>query len=353
MSRFLVHSLFAVALIMFASQRTWADDAEASEGETAETVAPSKATESDEKDAEAADEPSPPQPVETEETSESDETGEPADKEEVTEASPEPKPEAPKPKSPEPEAPKPETPKPEAPKPEAPKTETPKPEAPKPEAPKTETPKPDEVAEPKENEVNSASTESTAPEEELERWQELHQQWLAIDEQLKNLELKFFHSQQDQQFEIRESFERLIEEEANPLLAELRTEVINAYQAKPNEDVRLVKLLIGFMVNHARMEEEAEAKQIIELLIEHEGDEKYVMVSTKASLKPSSLEILDRMVNRYKEALMPQEGASTPSSGGGFDDSNESPQGPEKAGSEKETATEEKAVSDPAGETDD
>lgn len=183
---------------------------------------------------------------------------------------------------------------------------------------------------PKSTDTSTPSADPAA-EKKLEAWQELHRQWLALDQRLRDAERQYYGlmSQdedpeiKEQQFQIRLAFEELIKNEANPLLKNLRAEVIKAYKAKPNADVQLVRLLVGFMVNHARMQEEADAKEIVELLIENKADAKYVLVDARMSaMRPTSAEILERLQKRYKDAFPAEktdgDAASTPDSGGEF-----------------------------------
>jgi len=190
----------------------------------------------------------------------------------------------------------------------------------------------------------TTGTETAATEEKLEPWQELHRQWLALDQKLKDTERSYYTTtEKADQFELRVAFEKLISDEATPLLEKLRAEVMKAYSAKPNEDVQLVRLLVGFMVNHARMGNEVDAKEIVELLIDNKCDEKYVVVATQVSLSPPSLDILERLVNRYKEALAPEvsgeDSASTPDSGDSANPANENTGNSPDSGSEEKAKT--------------
>jgi hypothetical protein len=196
----------------------------------------------------------------------------------------------------------------------------------------------------------TTETETAATEEKLEPWQELHRQWLALDQKLKDTEQKYYTTTvKADQFELRVTFEKLISDEATPLLEKLRAEVMKAYSAKPNEDVQLVRLLVGFMVNHARMGNEVDAKEIVELLIDNKCDEKYVVVATQVSLSPSSLDILERLVERYKEALAPKDSgddsASTPESGGSASPANEKPDDSQGTNSEEKAKSPESTKS--------
>jgi hypothetical protein len=200
------------------------------------------------------------------------------------------------------------------------------------------------VTEDPEKKPATTGTETAATEEKLEPWQELHRQWLVIDQKLKDTERSYYTTtEKSDQFELRVAFEKLISDEATPLLEKLRAEVMKAYSAKPKEDVQLVRLLVGFMVNHARMGNEVDAKEIVELLIDNKCDEKYVVVATQVSLSPSSLDILERLVNRYKEALAPEESggdsASTPDSGDSANPANEKPDDSQDTGSEEKAKT--------------
>lgn len=331
MSRIFLYGLLAAALVSLASRHVLADEADPGDGKTVETAAPSEDKAGDKKESASSNEAKPPQSSEVKKATESKGTAESADKKGADVKAAETKPDSTIPDETADNKNKDDAPK-------------------KSEPADSKEKKPDTASQPS-KETQPEENKTTATDEKLEPWQQLYQQWLGVDEQLKALQLKYFHAPKDEQFEIRESFQQMIEDEANPLLAKLRTEVIKAYKAKPNEDARVVKLLIGFMVNHARMGDEADAKEIIELLIENKADKKYVMVAAKApGLRPTSLEILDRMVNRYSEAMSPEEGDSTPNSGGSFSPDKENPSGPEKAGSEDGAASEESGQTEKAGD---
>lgn len=100
-------------------------------------------------------------------------------------------------------------------------------------------------------------------------------EWDAANSQLDDLEAKYRAASPAEQEEIRTQFAALVSK-ANGVLPRMREAGIAAYQESPNQDLELVRLLIGFVANDVRHDLYERAAALAKLLIENNCPEKAI-----------------------------------------------------------------------------
>ena len=97
-----------------------------------------------------------------------------------------------------------------------------------------------------EGQNGSTNTNTADPAE----YQRLHEQWLVLERELQTIAAEFSAAEPSRRTIPRARFDAKMRE-ATDVLTRLRDEALAAYEATPNADEELVKLLIGFMINDA------------------------------------------------------------------------------------------------------
>ena len=127
-------------------------------------------------------------------------------------------------------------------------------------------------------------------------------EWGTTNEQLDALAAKFREASPTERDEIRTQYTELVDK-ANSLLPRLRETGIAAYKESPNQDLELVRLLVGVVANDVRHDLYDNAMELAKVLIENECPEKAIY--TQAGIAAYCLDdfaLAQQYLNVAKEA---------------------------------------------------
>lgn len=134
-------------------------------------------------------------------------------------------------------------------------------------------------------------------------WQEQLAQWDEVSEQLRKLQAEYLLADDANKRILRVEFEARMTE-ARKLLESLREAAIKAYEAAPNENEDLTKLLIGLLVNDASMDDTEQAFELGQMLIDHQVSEEMLTAARNANrLGLKQREIIDELLARRTQQL--------------------------------------------------
>jgi cyclophilin family peptidyl-prolyl cis-trans isomerase len=100
-------------------------------------------------------------------------------------------------------------------------------------------------------------------------------EWDVVDQKLDDLETEFREATSTRREEIRREYAVMVDK-ANALLPQLRVAGIAAYEAAPNEDQKLLRLLAGIAGDAVRNDRYEEAMELASLLIDNKCPEKAI-----------------------------------------------------------------------------
>lgn len=134
-------------------------------------------------------------------------------------------------------------------------------------------------------------------------WQELLAQWNEVSEQLRELQANYLLADDANKRILRVEFEARMGE-ARELLEKLREAATKAYEAAPNQNEELTKLLIGFLVNDASMDDTAKVFELGQMLVDHQVSEEMLTAARNANrLGLKQREIIDELLARRAQQL--------------------------------------------------
>lgn len=134
-------------------------------------------------------------------------------------------------------------------------------------------------------------------------------EWDAVDEKLNDLSREFREASPSRRDEIREEY-AVLAGKANALVSQLRVAGVAAYKAAPNEDRKLVDLLIGMVADDVRNDRYDEAMELATLLIENKcPDQAIYGQAGMAAYCRDEFSLAQQYLNLAKEAdVLPQGG---------------------------------------------
>lgn len=148
----------------------------------------------------------------------------------------------------------------------------------------------------------AASTAGTTQDSSGSDWKSLLAQWQEIEQRLKEQKAKFTYADGTNKRIIRAEFDQWMSK-GREVLPKLREAATQAYEAAPNSDEELTRLLIGMLVNDAASGQESEAFALGELLVAN-GISKEMLDAARNALRlgPTEREIIDELIIRSEEA---------------------------------------------------
>lgn len=153
---------------------------------------------------------------------------------------------------------------------------------------------------PPESTPNKPKPEDAAPGSSVET---LFAEWNDLDQQLRDLATQYRISEEAERDQLRKAYAAMFAQ-SEELTAKLRKAAVAAYQQKPNEDDKLVRLLVGMMIDAAKHDDDQGALEIGQLLIDHRANQKYIEAAARSSrLTFETQPIAEEVAIRYREAL--------------------------------------------------
>ncbi len=109
----------------------------------------------------------------------------------------------------------------------------------------------------------------TASSQEDQKFNELHDQFTAIEKSLQALQEEFGDADQDRRTEIREEFNVLVQQ-IKKLILPLKEAALASYSASPNTNDRVVDVLLSAAMSDISEDEYTGAQQILQLLLDND-----------------------------------------------------------------------------------
>lgn len=109
-----------------------------------------------------------------------------------------------------------------------------------------------------------------------EKFAEAHAKYLAVDKQLSELMKLYYDPQIPAREPIVREYTKLVDQ-ANGLLAELRTAGLAAFKAEPNKDEKLTRVLLGLVNNDLRRDHYEAANELAQELLALECSDKALL----------------------------------------------------------------------------